>query len=236
MTKADWLFQFCYNLQYINFKKYKEIQSNLYVEGILDKITDFIVICLDENMNNLPKFKYWYDLKLCPTLDCSGDWRAVQKRYYPETNSCVPDCSTFKYENNYRCYSRCPEGADFCEPEIETTANIIETTNKNIITTNIQTTENAKIETTNIETSIIVETTYIELTSNLKEENIETSANIELTTNQKEEKPKSSTLITPIKIETKTAILLTDDLRLEQSDKSSTSYLLESTIIDIINK
>ena len=163
LTKADWMFQFCFNLQYINFKKYKEIQSNLFVEGILDQITHFIVICLEEDMNNLPKFKEWYDKKLCPTLDCSGDWRAVQKRYYPETNSCVPDCSPYKYEHDYRCYSRCPEGADFCEPEIETTANIIETTNKKIITTNIQTTDNTKIETTNIKikTSTIAETTNI---------------------------------------------------------------------------
>ena len=96
---------------------------------------------------------------------------------------------------------------------MRTTANIIETTNKKIITTNIQTTDNTKIETTNIKikTSTIAETTNIELTSQ-KEENIETSTNIE-------EKPISSSIISPVKVETKTEILLTNDLRIDNSDK-----------------
>ena len=242
LVNAEWMFQFCYNLQYINFKKYKEIQNGLYVEGILDQITHFIVICLQENIDTLPKFKYWYDLKLCPTLDCSGDWRAVQKRYYPETNSCVPDCSSFKYENNYICYSKCPENADFCQPEVETTSKIIETTSKEI-TTNIETTAKivettSKEITTNIDTTSKGVTTFID-TTNIKTTEIIKAINVESTSNNKENIKTTnieeiSSNIPKNLIIAETSFPSTNKPMVEKSNiPFSSSYLIQSTIIDL---
>ena len=53
----------------------------------------------------------------CFTIDCSSNWKLSQKWIIEENNTCVENCSGFEYENNHKCYSTCPEGADFCQSE-----------------------------------------------------------------------------------------------------------------------
>ena len=121
------MFKDCVNVQYIDFEKYDE-RNNQYVISVvdsLDKIVENIVICIKENINIVTNLKDEIDKKLCPTIDCSGDWRAHQKKIIPILNICALNCSGFKYEYNHRCYSTCPEGVDFCSPEDDISTNII---------------------------------------------------------------------------------------------------------------
>ena len=137
------LFLNCINLNYINFRQYNEQVASLVVNDGLDFIPENIVVCINLN-NNVDKLLELIYEKQCPVIDCSGDWKSKQKKINAETGTCVEDCSNFKYENDNKCYSTCPEGADFCHPE---TTNIITTTN--IATTNkIEETTNKIEETT----------------------------------------------------------------------------------------
>ena len=202
LTNAEWMLQYNSNIEYINFKKYNELnhRDEISVVGIIDLIIENIVICIEEDINVVTKFRIEIDKKACPTIDCSGDYKAHQKKLYYEadgTISCAQDCSGFKYENNNRCYSSCPVGADFCRPEddiIPSTNNANEpTTNiKSNPTTNIDITPSTNIDitpstnidnnpTTNINNNPAT-TDNIITTNNNEEENID-STNIESSSN-----------------------------------------------------
>ena len=81
-------------------------------------------------IHQIDNLKEIINSKLCPTIYCSDDWKAHQKKIVWENKTCVANCTNFKYKNNNMCYSTCPEGADFCKPE---TTYVI---NNNILTTN----------------------------------------------------------------------------------------------------
>ena len=106
------------------------------LNNILDSVPDNFVICINEN-NNVDKLLEIINSKKCAVIDCSENWKSKQKKLIAENGTCIEDCTNFKYEDDNKCYSTCPEGVDFCHPE---TTNIITT---NIVTTN-------KIEENNI--------------------------------------------------------------------------------------
>ena len=81
-------------------------------------ITDNIVICLNEN-NNIELLKEKLEEKLCYNIYCGNDWKFHKKKFIAENNTCVDNCSNFKYENDDKCYEACPKGVDFCQIETE---------------------------------------------------------------------------------------------------------------------
>ena len=138
LTIAGYMFGNCIKMEYINFKKYNEVQNEaLSVSYIFDYILDNIVICISEDNNNtVNKIKTEIGKKNCSIIDCSENWKLQKKKIIKENNSCVDNCSDFKYEYNHKCYSTCPEGADFCQNENITTEYIY-STNIAITTNNI---------------------------------------------------------------------------------------------------
>ena len=57
--------------------------------------------------------------KLCYNIYCGNDWKFHKKKFIAENNTCVDNCSNFKYENDDKCYETCPKGVDFCQIETE---------------------------------------------------------------------------------------------------------------------
>ena len=163
------MFLNCKNLQYINFKEYNEQVSTLVLNNILDYVSDNIVICINNN-NNIDKLLEIINSKKCPVIDCSGDWKSKQKKLIAENGTCVEDCSNFKYEEDNKCYSTCPEGVDFCHPEttnIDTTnkieqTNIIINTDKSTILNKIESTSET-ISTSNNKINSLEETTITDI-------------------------------------------------------------------------
>ena len=191
LADVRFMFAYCENLEYINFQKYNEYNS-MHFDNILHGIRENIVVCIDES-NNVAGYKYQIDLKWCPTIDCSGDYKRVQKKIIEGTTICAVDCQGFRYEYNQRCYSTCPEGADFCNPEDDlidnqVTTNIIKTTyseeEKNAVTTNnIITTDNMIYTTNNIDTTINIEEKNLETTNNMVSTTDIDEGNDDITTN-----------------------------------------------------
>ena len=126
-TSIKEMFLNCKNLEYINALSYNE-NYDLVLNNILDYVPENVVICINEGYN-VGKLKEIIKSKSCALIDCSGNWKSLQKKIVVENNSCVESCIDFKYENNNKCYSTCPYGVDFCETETT-----------NTVTTNILTT------------------------------------------------------------------------------------------------
>ena len=132
------MFSTCENIEYINLNKYSE-SSSLVIGYFLNLVPENIVICIDEN-NNVDKIKEILSSKLCPSIDCSENWKEHKKKLIDGNNeTCADDCSDFKYENNDICYATCPEGVDFCQPET-TCIEAIKVPTTYVDTTNIDTT------------------------------------------------------------------------------------------------
>ena len=167
LKNFGWMFQYCSKMEYINFNRYDE-KNSIFMDGVLEQIRENIVVCIDESNKSVYNFKLKILAKVCPRIYCGNDWRNHIRKYDPETRTCPEDCHDYKYENDNKCYSTCPEGADFCQPgqdEIETS--YIDTTNNlkignNIATTNMVTTENLgndnNIATTNLATTNMLKT------------------------------------------------------------------------------
>ena len=138
LTNAEHMFYNCYNLEYINFKEYNDI-NDMSIQYILWGIRENIVVGINED-NNITKFKEEIELKLCHMITCEYNWKAYQKKIIADTMICVDNCDGYIYEKNQICYSTCPEGEDFCQPQY--TESIIKTTGinqekENIISTGI---------------------------------------------------------------------------------------------------
>ena len=117
LTNISKMFSNSQKLEYINFQKYNETNI-LSVDGILDGLPENIVICLDKN-NEIDKFKFELNKKLCPSIYCFNDWKEKQKKIIYENSTGADNFNNSKYENNGTYYSDCPKGADFSIPEIE---------------------------------------------------------------------------------------------------------------------
>ena len=227
LKSAVYMFQNCYNIEYINFKNYNEQNEELTVANMLDTIIENIVICIDEGINMVNKSKIEIAKKLCPTIDCSGDYKAHQKKIIAETNTCIENCNDFKYENGHKCYSTCPEGADFCRPEDSTI--YVETTN---IATTIKNEEGNNLITSNIITTIINEEGKIittnHITNTVSYNNLLNSNNYLITSIPTINKDSHE------KIDIYETISLTNNPKITESDKYifDTSYLSNILPID----
>ena len=117
VTDIGNMFYGCKNLEYINLINYNELRT-LILDDILYFIPDNVVICLNQ-YNKIDQLKEKIKEKSCYTFYCGEDWKSHQKKLVTENNTCVDDCSNFKYENGNKCYETCPEGVDFCQVETQ---------------------------------------------------------------------------------------------------------------------
>ena len=138
------MFSNCTNLEYINFIKYNE-PDDLNINKILEEVPENIAICInkEDSAINLELLQIIINLKQCPTISCDTDWRSKQKKRIAENNTCIENCNNFKYEYDNKCYSICPEFADFCQSETSTmhTTENLDTTNDNFNERSIISTE-----------------------------------------------------------------------------------------------
>ena len=110
------MFYGCDNLVYINLQNYNEYKE-LGKTKIFDLIPENIVVCLNED-NTLSQLKIELNKKKCPTIYCGNDWKSKQKKLVYGNDTCENDCLNYTYENDNICYSDCPDGVDFCTPDI----------------------------------------------------------------------------------------------------------------------
>ena len=69
LLNAEFMFYDCHNIEYINFKKYNELNDTLSIVGILNLISDNVVICVDiDNNNYINKLKNEIAKKNCSTI------------------------------------------------------------------------------------------------------------------------------------------------------------------------
>ena len=80
LLNAELMFYDCRNIDYINFKKYNELNNSINIRGILDLISNNVVICIDMDNNNINKIKTEIDKKGCSIIDCSINWKNNQKK------------------------------------------------------------------------------------------------------------------------------------------------------------
>ena len=100
------LFYNCKNLEYINLKNFndKSLKSKA---DTFKGIAQNAVICIDsikaQSLYNLVKNINTQ----CIVISCKENWRKVQKKN--NTNQCVDNCPSNKYEYMGKCYQKCPE-------------------------------------------------------------------------------------------------------------------------------
>ena len=103
-------FEHCTNLEYINIKNFNERSYELF-SLMFTNVPDNVVICANEdNISEkiLPQIKE----KSCYKIDCSNNWKLVQKKIIYETGECIESClnSQYQYEYNGKCYQNCAKG------------------------------------------------------------------------------------------------------------------------------
>ena len=82
VTRINKMFYGCNNLEYINLKNFNENKLSddyNYYSFIFDLIPENVVICINEDNNRnkiIPQIKN----KTCYTIDCSDNWKSVQKK------------------------------------------------------------------------------------------------------------------------------------------------------------
>ena len=112
VTYISDMFSNCKNLEYINLYNFtgeKLYDDSLYYENMFNNIPDNAVICIQENNNN-SKIVNQIKNKTCIKIDCSENWRLIQKKINTKNNLCIDDCyidPEYKYEYNGKCYNNC---------------------------------------------------------------------------------------------------------------------------------
>ena len=102
------MFANCINLEYINMINFKEnsLQNDKYSD-MFSNIPDNVVLCI--NKDNIPKIYSLIESKICPTEDCTDNWKLSQKILIEGRNQCSNNCSIDNlYEYDNKCYSECP--------------------------------------------------------------------------------------------------------------------------------
>ena len=137
VNNNELMFCYCFDLEYINFPKYNEIDG-LAIRDFMNNIRENVVVCINEGTNQAAKFLEFLDTKRCPTIYCGDDWKSKQKKFVFGVDGvyCAQDCSNYKYEHNDWCYPYCPEGVDFCTPGVENEETTTIPTNDNHKDTN----------------------------------------------------------------------------------------------------
>ena len=105
------MFVGCSSIEYINIYNFS-IGNSFFVQmyyGVMDNI----VVCINEDGNNLMTSLNEIKLKKCPLIDCSENWRDHKSRLIEKKNMCIDKCyndDTYKYEFKFHCYEKCPKG------------------------------------------------------------------------------------------------------------------------------
>ena len=114
VTNMVSMFYGCSSLEYINFYNYND-DSLDYIDYIFHKISNNLIICINNSSKALSKIKINSELsKLkCSINDCNSNWKKNKKRMIYNNGSCLDNCKNdkiYKYEYKYICYKECPKG------------------------------------------------------------------------------------------------------------------------------
>ena len=84
----SYIFDGCYNLEYINFLNYNEnkLRSPSFYMKLDNTIPKNLVICINESLS--PNFYSYLTNRECTVIYCGEDWRKKQKILIPENNTC----------------------------------------------------------------------------------------------------------------------------------------------------
>ena len=109
VTNMQNMFWNCIHLEYINLQNFDESQLRTY-SSMFYNVADNVVICINED-----KTKILSEIrnKKCYNIDCTINWKSVQKMIIQGTSTCVDNCqntSQYKYEYNGKCYENCSNG------------------------------------------------------------------------------------------------------------------------------
>jgi len=106
------MFSNCSNLEYINIFNFNAKKAKSY-DNIFYGTTDYLVYCIDNNLEDTDQILIQLTSKNCSVKDCSSNWKSNKKKLIDGQNKCIDNCSTiYYYEYNYKCYSECPEGTN----------------------------------------------------------------------------------------------------------------------------
>ena len=98
----------CSRLEYINMISFDPIKISK-PSTLLEGISPKAVICPSQQLYD----KIKYNLKDCQKINCSSNWKSVQKKMIDGKSDCVESCSDtddHKYEYNGKCYENCKYG------------------------------------------------------------------------------------------------------------------------------
>ena len=100
------MFYDCKKLKYINIKNLEFSDNLLYGEGTFNTSKNLIYCAKDERLVELANH---YE---CAIVNCSDNWKDIQKKINTENDSCIDDCAliAYKYEYDSFCYKKCPDG------------------------------------------------------------------------------------------------------------------------------
>jgi len=86
LSEKKVLFKDCKKLEYINFKKFNEINIISYT-NIFKAVPENAILCINEELK-IDKLLTQITQKKCFVIDCSDDWRSKQKKVFPSINGC----------------------------------------------------------------------------------------------------------------------------------------------------
>ena len=79
--------------------------------NIFLKIPDYLVYCINLEVEEKDHIKSLLLSKKCSVYDCSSNFKSKRKKTIINSNICINDCSEINnYEYNYYCYPECPVG------------------------------------------------------------------------------------------------------------------------------
>ena len=106
------MFYNCKNLKYINIEQFHaKSEQALFYSNMFYGTSDFLVYCLNKNLENTDKIKSQLLAKECAIEYCLDDWDTKIKKFFNGTNICIESCSNISFfDYNGVCYQECPEG------------------------------------------------------------------------------------------------------------------------------
>jgi len=121
VTWIESMFEGCFNLQYINLKNAKETTSSeCKYNNAFKNTPENLVVCINET--NAPKLTQLIRKKnsTCYIIDCSNNWKSIQKKIKTGMNGCTDKCSNninYIYELNGICQKTCQYGIFYDEKD-----------------------------------------------------------------------------------------------------------------------
>ena len=108
IENMKFMFYECKNLKELDLSNFDFTSINDVMDNILYLVPENILICLNKD-NNISQIMGKVSEKYCQNIYCGNDWKSHQKKIIAENNTCVDNCSEYKYEINNKCYEKMTE-------------------------------------------------------------------------------------------------------------------------------